>query len=46
MAKVKGAVTEVFEPLSPRESISKAQLCELTLEVRRRIEGGVEKDRR
>ncbi|KAF2093882.1 Peroxin-3 [Rhizodiscina lignyota] len=46
MQKVLQAVKEVFGPLSPREDISLEKLSELTVEVRKKIEGSTEQDRR
>ncbi|KAH6622058.1 Peroxin-3 [Boeremia exigua] len=43
---VRTAVTDVFAHLNPRDEISLETLSELTLEVRRRIEGATEEDRR
>ncbi|KAF2128700.1 Peroxin-3 [Dothidotthia symphoricarpi CBS 119687] len=44
--KVQAAVTEVFGLLNPREEISLEKLSELTLEVRKRVEGATEAERR
>ena len=46
MGKVTGTVTEVFGSLNPREEITLEKLSELTLEVRKRVEGGTEEERR
>jgi hypothetical protein len=46
MEKVKSAVEEVFAPLNPREDISLEKLSELTLEVRKKVEGATEEERR
>lgn len=46
MEKVKGAVDEVFGPLNPREDITQQRLSELTLEVRKRVEGATDEDRK
>jgi peroxin-3 len=46
MGRVQTAVEEVFGPLNPREDISLAKLSELTLEIRRKIEGSTEDERR
>ncbi|KAK7539047.1 Peroxin-3 [Phyllosticta citricarpa] len=46
MERVLEAVKEVFGPLNPREEISLERLSELTLEVRKKIEGGTEEERR
>jgi peroxin-3 len=46
MLKVQDAVKEVFGPLSPREDITLEKFSELTLEVRKRVEGTTEEDRR
>lgn len=45
MLEVQTAVKEVFGPLSPRDDISLEKFSELTLEVRKRIEGVTEADR-
>lgn len=45
MLKVQGAVKEVFGPLSPRDDITLERFAELTLEVRKRVEGVTEADR-
>jgi hypothetical protein len=46
MEKVKSAVEEVFTPLNPREDINLEKLSELTLEVRKKVEGATEEERR
>jgi peroxin-3 len=46
MARVQTSVEEVFGPLNPREDISLAKLSELTLEIRRKVEGSTEDERR
>jgi peroxin-3 len=46
MHKVRGAVKEVFGSLNPREEITLEKLSELTLEVRKRVEGATEEERR
>ena len=46
MTKIETAVTESFGPLNPREDITLERLSELTLEVRKRIEGATEEERR
>jgi len=45
MHKVEAAVTEIFGPLSPRDDISMTRFSELTLEVRKKIEGTTEAER-
>src|SRR5277367_5171037 len=45
MLKVQAAVKEVFGPLSPRDDITLERFAELTLEVRKRVEGVTEADR-
>jgi len=45
MIKVQGAVKEVFGPLSPRDDITLERFAELSLEVRKRVEGVTEADR-
>jgi peroxin-3 len=44
--KVTAAVKEVFGSLNPREEITLEKLSELTLEVRKKIEGATEEERR
>ncbi|EUC27274.1 hypothetical protein COCCADRAFT_10090 [Bipolaris zeicola 26-R-13] len=44
--KVRTAVQEVFGLLNPREEITLEKLSELTLEVRKRVEGATEEERR
>ncbi|KAJ5183074.1 hypothetical protein N7492_000690 [Penicillium capsulatum] len=46
MARVQPAVEEVFGPLNPREDISLSTLSELTLEIRKKVEGNTEDERR
>ncbi|GLI81028.1 peroxin [Penicillium ochrochloron] len=46
VARVQPAVEEVFGPLNPREDISLAKLSELTLQIRRKVEGNTEEERR
>jgi peroxin-3 len=46
MHKVREAVKEVFGSLNPREEITLEKLSELTLEVRKRVEGATEQERR
>ncbi|KAL4819473.1 Peroxin-3 [Aspergillus spinulosporus] len=46
MEEVKAAVVEVFGPLNPRDDISFDKLSELTLQVRKKIEGATEEDRK
>ncbi|KAF2792862.1 Peroxin-3 [Melanomma pulvis-pyrius CBS 109.77] len=46
MHKVTAAVKEVFGSLNPREEITLEKLSELTLEVRKRVEGATEEERR
>jgi len=43
---VRLAVKDVFGSLNPREEITLEKLSELTLEVRKRIEGATEEERR
>ncbi|KFY33536.1 hypothetical protein V494_07549 [Pseudogymnoascus sp. VKM F-4513 (FW-928)] len=45
MFKVQDAVQDVFGPLSPRDDLSLTRFSELTLEVRKRVEGATEADR-
>lgn len=44
--KVEAAVSEVLEPLSARDSVSFQRLSECVLELRRRVEGATEEERR
>ncbi|KAI9741888.1 MAG: peroxin [Cirrosporium novae-zelandiae] len=44
--QVEAAVKEVFGPRSPREDITLLRLSELTIEVRKRVEGVTEEERR
>ncbi|KAL4883282.1 Peroxin-3-domain-containing protein [Aspergillus karnatakaensis] len=44
LEEVQAAVVEVFGPLNPREDVSFDKLSELTLQVRRKIEGDKEED--
>ncbi|KAF1833233.1 Peroxin-3 [Decorospora gaudefroyi] len=44
--KVRAAVKDVFGLLNPREEITLEKLSELTLEVRKRVEGATEEERR
>ena len=46
MHKVQIAVREVFGTLNPREEITLEKLSELTLEVRKKVEGATEEERR
>ncbi|EED18227.1 peroxisomal membrane protein (Pex3), putative [Talaromyces stipitatus ATCC 10500] len=46
MENVRAAVEEVFGPLNPREDITLNKLSELILDVRKRVEGATEEDRR
>ena len=46
MLKVEAAVQDVFSVLSPREDISMQRFSELTLEVRKKIEGATEAERK
>lgn len=46
MEKVVSAVMDVFGPLNPREEITLERLSELTLEVRKKVEGATEDERR
>jgi dihydrofolate reductase len=44
--KVNAAVKEVFGPVSPREDMTLERLSELILEVRKKVEGATESERR
>lgn len=46
MEKVRAAVEEVFGNLNPREDITLNRLSELMLEVRKKVEGATEEQRR
>ncbi|KAF2200867.1 Peroxin-3 [Delitschia confertaspora ATCC 74209] len=46
MHKVTAAVKEVFAGVNPREEITLERLSELTLEVRKKVEGATEEERR
>ena len=46
MTEVQAAVTEVFGSLNPREDIALPKLSELALEVRKRVEGKTEEERK
>ncbi|KAJ5966296.1 peroxisomal matrix protein importer Pex3-Penicillium chrysogenum [Penicillium waksmanii] len=46
MERVQPAVEEVFGPLNPREDISLSKLSELTLQIRKKVEGNTEDERR
>ena len=46
MAEVEAAVKHVFGSVKPREGVSLEKLSELIVEVRKRIEGENEEDRR
>lgn len=46
MGHVQAAVADVFGPLNPRDDITLTRLSELTLEVRKTIEGATEDERR
>jgi peroxin-3 len=45
LTKVRDAVTEVFGSISPTEAVTASRLSELTLAVRRNIEGSTEQER-
>ncbi|ODH51588.1 hypothetical protein GX48_02257 [Paracoccidioides brasiliensis] len=46
MDKVKESVEEVFGPVNPREDMTQEKLSELTLAVRKKVEGATEEERR
>lgn len=46
MERVQPAVEEAFGPLNPREDISLSTLSDLTLQIRKRVEGNTEEERR
>ena len=46
MDKVTTAVKEVFGRINPREEITLEKLSELTLEVRKKVEGATDEQRR
>lgn len=45
MLKVEAAVKDVFSSLSPRDDVTMQKFSELTLEVRKRVEGATESER-
>ena len=45
MLQIRTAVEETFGPLNPREDVSLAQLSELTLAIRRKVEGATAAER-
>lgn len=46
MERVQPAVEEAFGPLNPREDISLSTLSDLTLQIRKSVEGNTEEERR
>lgn len=46
LEKVQAAVEDAFRSVSPREDLTLAKLSELTLEVRRKIEGATNEERK
>jgi peroxin-3 len=46
MEKVEAAVKEVFGPFNPREDVSLTKLSQLVLEVRKKVEGATEEERK
>ncbi|KAH7393227.1 Peroxin-3 [Cadophora sp. MPI-SDFR-AT-0126] len=46
MLKVEAAVKDVFSTISPRDDISMQRFSELTLEVRKKVEGATEAERK
>lgn len=46
MERVQPVVEEFFGPLNPRDDISLDKLSELTLEIRKKVEGSTETERR
>ena len=46
MNKVDAAVKEVFGPLNPREDVTFEELSQLVVEVRKKVEGSTEEERR
>ena len=46
MDEVRAAVSEAFGPLNPREDISLSRLSELTVQIRKKVEGSTEEERR
>ena len=46
MERVEAAVKEDFGPLNPREDITMERLSALTLDIRRKVEGATEEERR
>ena len=45
LGQIQEAVTEVFGPISPTEAISATRLSELTITIRKKIEGATEQER-
>ena len=45
MLKVKTAVEEVFGPLSPRDDLTLQRFSEMTIEVRKKVEGATDQER-
>jgi peroxin-3 len=45
LTQIRDAVTEVFDSISPTEAVTASRLSELTLAVRRKIEGSTEQER-
>ena len=46
MGRVRNAVEEVFGSLNPREDVSLDKLTDLILDVRKRVEGATEEERK
>lgn len=46
MERVQAAVKEIFGPINPREDITLERLSQLVLEVRKKVEGATEAERR
>jgi peroxin-3 len=46
MSKVEAAVKEVFGPFNPRDDIPMSTLAELVLNVRKKVEGATEEERK
>ena len=46
MEKIREAVIAIFGPLNPREEITMERLSELTLELRKKVEGATDEDRK
>jgi peroxin-3 len=46
MTKVEAAVKDVFGPFNPRDDLSISKFSELVLDVRKKVEGATEEERK